>query len=121
MEAAATHSDQPLEEIAVRQGPFAAALTPEEAEGLPRQFAQLDLRGDVLLPADRVLGVEALLRAGRVGGVDEVTGWLESLADRRQVLRPRRQLDLLRVRRPGRRVRPATGRRTSMSRPVASG
>ena len=68
----AADADQALEEIAVGQRPLPAALAAEEPEGRPGRLAQRDLRGDVVVASERMLGVEAFLRTDGIGGVDEV-------------------------------------------------
>ena len=89
------HAGQSLEEVAARQSPLPAALAAEDSERLACRLAQLDLAGDVLVAADRVLGVETLLGTDRVRRVDEVAVWSEPCLDGGQVLRSHGQLDLL--------------------------
>ena len=120
VEGLARHAHQPLEEVAVRQGPLAPALAAEEAEELPGFVAQTDLPGDVVVAADRVLGVEALPRPDGVGRVDEVGPRTEEPLDLGEVLRAAWPARAAWARRPCTPGRPATARRRSASRRAAS-
>ncbi len=90
------HARKPLEEVAVRQGPFPAALAAEDSEQLPGFVAQADLPGDVVVAADRMIRIGALARTDGIRRVDEVAPRSEQPLDLRQVLRPHGQFDLLR-------------------------
>src|SRR5271157_2298523 len=81
------HADQSLEKVAARQSPLPAAFAAEDSERLACRLAQLDLGGDVLVAANRVLGVETLLGTDSIRRVDEIAPRSEPCPNGGQVLR----------------------------------
>jgi len=90
------YADQSFEEVAVGQRPLAPALAAEEAEHISRVVAQADFPRDIVVASDRMVRVEAFPRPDGVRRVDEVAPGRKKLANRRQVLGPLGQLQLLR-------------------------
>ena len=95
VEVAAGDAHEPLEPVAVGQGPFAPALAAEEAEDLAREVAETALPEDVRIAVEGMGRIVALAGADGVGGVDEVAPRAEEALDLGQVLRPAGQFELL--------------------------